>query len=151
MNKSYISFKGLEKLKRELEELKINRQEIAKRIEEAKAHGDLAENAEYAEAKDSQLFNEGKISKLQETIKSCTIITKSGDKQKVEIGSTVKVKNGKTLSIFTIVGSEESNPNESLISNESPLGEAFLDRKVGDIVEVKAPSGGIKYEIISIK
>lgn len=151
MTKAYISPEGLEKLKKELKELKIKRQEIAKRIEEAKTQGDLAENAEYSEAKEAQFFNEGKISKLQEIIKSCTVITKSGDKQQVEIGSTVKVKNDNTLNIFTIVGSEESNPNENLISNESPLGEAFLDKKVGDIVEVKTPRGKIKYEIISIK
>lgn len=151
MQQRYISPEGLKKLKKEFEELKNKKQEIATRIEEAKAQGDLSENAEYTEAKEAQSFNEGRIVELEEIIKNYTVITKSKNQSTVNIGSTVEFKSGNKVNTFTIVGSEEANPGENFISNESPLGQAFLNKKVGDVVEVKTPGGEVKYKIIKIK
>jgi transcription elongation factor GreA len=148
----YISQEGLEQLKKELEELKGRRQEIAKRLEEAKALGDLSENAEYQEAKEDQAFNEGKIVELAQIINEAVVINKNQKNDIVRVGSTVKVKsdvNG--AQTFVIVGSEEANPIEGKVSNESPLGKAFLGRKAGEIAEAETPRGKIKYKILSIE
>lgn len=151
MEQSYISPEGIEKIKKELEELKFKKQEITKRIEEAKIQGDLSENAEYAEAKEAQSFNEGRIAKLEEILKNAKVITKSRNQTAVRVGSTVEVKSGGATKIFTITGSEEANPAENFISNESPLGQAFLNRSAGETVEVQTPKGAVKYKIIKIR
>ena len=134
-----------------MQELKVSkRQEISGRIEEAKKLGDLSENSEYLEAKEAQEFNERRIAELEQLIKNSIIITKSSQKNIVGVGSTVKVKtNGETFD-FYIVGSQETNPQEGRISNESPIGKAFLGCRVNDEVEVKAPSGSTKYKILKI-
>jgi len=153
MNKQFITSEGLEKLKQELEELKtVRRQEISKRIQRAKEMGDLSENAEYSEAKDEQAMNETRIMEIEETIKNITTIDdRHLNSDVVHIGSTLTVKcNGETKE-FTIVGSNEANPSEGKISNETPLATAFLGRKAGDKVEVETPSGKTKYEIVKIK
>lgn len=153
MNKQFITAEGLEKLKKELEELKIvKRREIANRIQNAKEMGDLSENAEYSEAKDEQALNETRIAELEETLKKITTIdNRHLNSDIVHIGSTIVVKcNGETKE-FTIVGSNEANPSEGKISNETPLATAFLERKTGDKVEVEIPSGKMKYEIVEIK
>ena len=153
MNKQFITSEGLEKLKQELEELKtVRRQEISRRIQRAKEMGDLSENAEYSEAKDEQAMNETRIMEIEETIKNITTIDdRHLNSDVVHIGSTLTVKcNGETKE-FTIVGSNEANPSEGKISNETPLATAFLGRKAGDKVEVETPSGKTKYEIVKIK
>jgi len=153
MNKQFITSEGLEKLKQELEELKtVRRQEISKRIQRAKEMGDLSENAEYSEAKDEQAMNETRIMEIEETIKNITTIDdRHLNSDVVHIGSTLTVKcNGETKE-FTIVGSNEANPSEGKISNETPLATAFLGHKAGDKVEVETPSGKTKYEIVKIK
>ena len=147
----YISQEGLEQLKSELLELKQKRHEIAKRLEEAKALGDLSENAEYQDAKEQQAFNEGKVAELEQMIRDAVVINKTEKKDIVRIGSIVNVKcNGEKLS-FHIVGSEEADPAAGKISNESPLGKAFLGRKAGETVEAETPRGKIKYTIKSIE
>ncbi|MFH1612054.1 MAG: transcription elongation factor GreA [bacterium] len=154
---AYISEEGLTKLKNELQERKtITRKEIAKRIEEAKALGDLSENAEYSSAKEAQSFNEGRVLELEDIIREATIIVSKKKSDKVQMGSIIEakliVKEGENIKkIFVIVGSHEAAPTDGKISNESPLGQAFLDRKVGDMVEIKTPRGEAKYKIISIK
>ncbi len=151
---SYISEEGLEKLKAELQELKTKkRQEIAGRLQEAKALGDLAENSEYMEAKESQALNESRIMELEETIRNAVLIEKNGGKGGgvVEIGSTVEVESGHKKEEYMIVGSEEARPQEGRISNESPLGRAFLGRMPGDTVEAKTPSGVVKFKILKVK
>lgn len=149
--KEYITPEGLKKIKKDLEELKtVKRREIAKRIEEAKALGDLSENSEYIEAKEAQSFNEQKIIELEEFIRNAVIISKTSKKNIVDIGSTVEFKFDGKKEELTIVGSEEADPIQGKISNESPLGKAFLGHKVGDEVEVVAPSGKKKYKIVSI-
>ena len=153
MSKQFITATGLEKLKKELEELKIvGRRRIAERIQKAKDLGDLSENAEYSEAKDEQAMNEARIAKLEETVKNITTIDdRHLNSDIVHIGSTLVVKCGGKTKEFTIVGSNEANPSEGKISNETPLAAAFLGRKANDEVEVEIPSGKMKYEIVEIK
>jgi transcription elongation factor GreA len=147
----YISSEGLEQLKKELEEFKQKRQEIAKRLEEAKALGDLSENAEYQEAREDQAFNEGKIVELEQTLKEAVVISKNVKKDIVRVGATVKVKSDNGMQTFNIVGSEEANPIEGKISNESPLGKSFLGHRAGELIETETPSGKMKYKILGIE
>jgi transcription elongation factor GreA len=147
----YLSKEGLEQLKKELEELKLKRQEIAQRLEEAKALGDLSENTEYLQAKEAQGFNEGKILELEEVLKNAVVISKNGGNSVVQIGGTVEVNSQGEKQVFTIVGSEEANPAQGKISNESPLGRAFLGHKAGDVIEVETPRGKANYKITSVK
>ncbi len=147
----YLSKEGLEQVKKELEGLRQKRQEVAKRIEEAKALGDLSENTEYLQAKEAQSFNEGKILELEEILRNAVIIEKNGTSSIVQIGGTIEVSGHGEKQAFTIVGSEEANPGQGKISNESPLGRAFLGHKAGETVEVEAPRGKVTYKIISIK
>lgn len=150
---TYISSKKLKELKKELEERKtVLRQQIAQRIQEAQSQGDIMENAEYAEAKETQAFNEGRIMELENLISNAIVVSKKRRKDIIQVGSqiVVKDKRGKKFE-FTIVGPEDSNPIEGKVSNESPLGQAFLGHKQGDEVDVRAPKGKIKYKIVKIK
>lgn len=147
----YLSKEGLGQLKLELERLKLKRQEIAQRLEEAKALGDLSENTEYLQAKEAQGFNEGKILELEDTLKNAIVISKNGGNSIVQIGGTVEVSCQGEKQTFIIVGSEEANPAQGKISNESPLGRAFLGHKPGDVVDVETPRGKANYKIISVK
>jgi len=152
-NQTYLSPEGIENLKKELQELRTaKRQEIAKRLQEAKELGDLSENAAYFEAKESQSLNETRIAELEGLLKNAIIIKAAGDENVVRIGSTIMVKSsGNGTEVFTIVGSAEAKPMEGKISNESPLGRAFLNKKIGEEVEVKTPGGLVKYKIIKIE
>ena len=148
----YLSQEGLEKLKRELEERKSEiRADITRKILAAKELGDLSENAEYAEAKQMQGFNEGRIVELEEMIKNAVIISPHQRPEAVVVGSTVRVKSEQHgEQKFTIVGAAESNPIQGFISNESPLGTAFLGRKKSEAIEVKTPGGVVTYKILEI-
>lgn len=150
----YISAEKLKELKDELEKRKtVLRQQISSRIQEAQTQGDIAENADYAEAKEAQAFNEGRIMELENLLKNVVVISKKrGKTNTVEIGSQIVVENTKGEKFeFIIVGSEDSNPIEGKISNESPLGQAFLGHKLKDEVEVQTPKGKVKYKIVKIK
>ena len=153
MSPCVFSFEeGLEKLKQELNELKTTkRKEIAQRLEHAKSLGDLSENAEYQETKEEQNMLEAKIAELEEMVRNAVLIKKGVSSDKVDVGSTIKVKSAKGEEYYTIVGTDEANPAEGKISNESPLGKAFLEHAVGDKVEVKTPAGSSGYEILEIK
>ena len=148
---TYISAEGLEKIKAELRELKtVRRRELADRIDAAKALGDLSENAEYHEAKNDLAFLEGRVQQLEDMLKNVSIIEEGTSGGNVRIGSSVEVElNGKKKT-YTIVGSNEADPVTGFISNESPLGDAFLGHSVGDAVEVTTPAGVMTYRIISI-
>lgn len=149
---NYLSDEGLEKLKQELQELKTGgRKEIAQRLEEAKALGDLSENSEYQEAREAQELLEQKILELEATLRNAVRIEKDDRTDQVRIGSTVVVDSGGEEQTYIIVGSEEAKPSEHKISNESPLGKAFLGHKTKDVVEVKVPAGVIKYTIKQIR
>ena len=151
MNKGqYFSPEGLEKLKKELEDRKyVLRKDIAGRISEARDLGDLAENAEFTEAKEMQGFNEGRIEELENIIKNAQLISHSSGLL-VDVGSTVKAKSPGGEHTFTIVGASESNPVQGFISNESPLGKSFLGQKKGSEIEVTTPRGIVKYKILEV-
>jgi transcription elongation factor GreA len=152
-----ISQVGLNKLKEELDLLlNTKRREIADRIEKAKELGDLSENAEYHEAKDAQAFNDGRIIELQTLLKNLTVVESDGHGNgsgKTAMGSKICVKNLKTgeEKDFCIVSFNEAAPAEGKISNESPLGTAFLGRKKGDEVVVVTPKGEMKYKILKVE
>ncbi len=152
MTDQIISQEGYDKLKKELEErTTVKRQEIAARIETAKDLGDLSENAEYAEAKEEQAFNDGRIAELAALIKNLTIVQNHGEKDKISMGSVVTAKTSDQIKRYTIVSFNEANPADGKISNESPLGVAFLGKKKGDRVMVNTPKGQVEYEILEIK
>lgn len=141
----------MQKLKNELKILvDERRKEVIERIQEAVAHGDLSENADYAQAKEEQAFIEGRIQELEEIIKNAEIIQANGNRTIVSVGSTVKLKANEAEKIYTIVGSNEANPAEGKISNESLVGEKLLGAKPGDKIEVTTPGGAVEYEIIEI-
>lgn len=152
MQKSLITKEGLEKMQKELEDLRTTkRAEVAQRLKEAIAMGDLSENSEYDEAKNAQAFLEGRIVQLEQQIRTAQIIVK-GKKNRIDVGSTVTIEDMEEYvkETVTIVGSAESNPFEGRISNESPVGRALVGAKAGDIVEADAPNSVIKYKVISI-
>lgn len=152
----YFTKEGLEKLKKELEYLKTaKRREIAERLKQAASYGDLSENFAYQEAKESQGFLEHRIREVENLIGDATIIEKDNN-DKVQAGATVTVakdlnKKRLTKEKFTIVGPAEADPLSGKISAESPLGEKMLNRKEGEIFQVKTPEGIIKYKIIKIE
>lgn len=149
----YMSAEGIEKLKEELNELKtVKRRELAKRIEEAKALGDLSENAEYHEAKDALGFVEGRILEIEDIMKNVAVIEhEKGESGIVRVGSTVVTEVKGKEKTFSIVGSNEAEPLAGKISNESPIGEALLGGKVGDEVRVETPGGITTYTIKQIQ
>lgn len=151
-NVVYLTSEGLKKLQEELEFLRIEkRKEVAQRLHEAMEDGELIENAEYEAAKNEQAFVEGRILEIEHMISQAQVIERGKSKDVVQVGSTVTVKeNGKKPEKYTIVGVAEANPKEGLISNESPLGRALLDHKVGDDVEVQAPAGPLHFRIVKI-
>ena len=149
----YLTAERLDELKKELEELKTTaRIEVATRLKRAKELGDLSENSEYIEAREEQNQVERRIFELEQMVKNAVIIKKPANgKETVQIGATIEVeKDGKNQK-FTIVGSNEARPAAGLISNESPLGKAFLDKRAGDVVKVKVPIGEVTYKIVKIE
>jgi transcription elongation factor GreA len=148
----FITKEGLKKIQEELDERRIKlRQQIAQAIKEAKEQGDLSENAEYAEAKAQQNENESRIAELEMIVKNSEIVERDDSKKGVQMGSVVRAKLGKNEMEFTIVSSNEADPANFKISNESPLGKAFMGHSSGDVVKVSIPSGEMEYKIISIK
>lgn len=150
---AYLTQEGLEKLRAELVDLKKNqRPDMISRLEAAKALGDLSENAEYHEAKDTLSFIEGHIREVEMKLNDFQIIedsSKSGGK--VGIGSTVVVEVKGKEKTYQIVGFSEADPAGGRISNESPLGNAFLGHKKGDTVTVQTPAGDVEYTIVEVK
>ncbi|KKT82644.1 MAG: Transcription elongation factor GreA [Candidatus Yanofskybacteria bacterium GW2011_GWA2_44_9] len=152
MDNQYFSKEGLEKLKNELEErLNVLRPDIARRLKEAKEEGDISENAAFDSAKEAQAVNEGRIEEIKETLENAKIFTGSTGKGMVEVGSSVTVESKNGTQHFVIVGAAESDPLKGFISNESPLGSAFLGHKKGDTVKVLTPKGTAEYKIIEVK
>lgn len=151
--KTYLTREGLEKLKEELHELKtVKRKEISDRIQDAKELGDLSENAEYAEAKEQQSFTEGRIAELDSILKNAELIENQGENDgHVQVGSRVEVESDGLQQTYAIVGSNEADPSSGFISNESPLGQAFLGKKIGDAIEIEVPKGKVTFRIQNIK
>ena len=154
MDKYYLTKERAEELKQELETLKSQKRlEVADRLKQAKEFGDLSENSEYSEAREEQSRVETRISELEDVLKKVVLIKneKSAGTDSVFIGSTVTVKKNGQTRAYRIVGSNEAKPEEGKISNESPLGLAFLDKKVGESVTVKTPGGQSDYQIMKIE
>jgi len=151
MSVNYITKNGLEKLVEELEYLKKTKMpEVVERIARAKELGDLSENAEYQDAKDEQGFIAGRIAELENLINKSEIIKENGSKEIIDVGCTIKVRCGGDEYNYTIVGSNEANPGKGLISNESPIGRAFLGRRKGEKVMVNVPKGEMECEVLEI-
>lgn len=151
MAKTYLTEDGFKKLKEELEYLKTaKRQDAARRIQEAKELGDLSENAEYSAAKDAKAETEARVSEIEQILKEAIIIEEPKKIGVVQVGSTITVDNSAGSRKYMIVGRNEANPAEGKISNESPLGAAFLGKKTNDKVNVSTPKGNIVYKIKSI-
>lgn len=152
MPEQIITQDGYNKLKEEHDFLSVvRRKEIAERIERAKELGDLSENAEYSEAKDAQALNEGRIIELSAILKNVTIVDKVSDGEHIVMGSTVTVKVDGKEKKYTIVSFNEADPLNGLISNESPLGVAFIGKRKGENVEVETPRGVMHYKIVKVE
>lgn len=146
-----VTKEGLEKLQKEYEERTTSmRQDIANAIKEAKEQGDLSENAEYSAAKEQQTENEARIAQLEMQIKDSRVVEKDSSDDSAQIGSKVGVKVKNQEMTFEIVGSNEADPVQRKISNESPIGKALIGAREGDVVDVETPSGTVRYEITSI-
>ena len=155
MKEVILTPEGYENLKQEIETLSTEkRREVAERIRIAREFGDIAENAEYDDAKNEQAHLEARIALLEERLKMARVVTKKEIKSgEVSIGTKVRlrdVKANKTVE-YHIVGSAEANPAENKLSNESPVGRAIMGRKKGETVEVAAPRGKLKFKIMDIK
>jgi len=148
----FVTAEGLKKIQDELDELKTTkRKEIAERIHDAKELGDLSENAEYIEAKEEQGFIESRVLELEQMLKNAELISHTKNTSTVQIGSTISVKGPAGKAEYTIVGSSEADPAQYRISNESPIGHAFLGKHVGESVVVRTPNGESTFEILSVK
>ncbi|MBL1264119.1 transcription elongation factor GreA [Candidatus Methylomicrobium oryzae] len=151
-----LTVKGAEKLRAELEELKtVIRPRIIQAIATAREHGDLKENAEYHAAREQQSFAEGRIKEIEAKLSNAQVIdvTKLDPNGKVVFGATVEIEDldsGKTVT-YQIVGEDEANIKEGRISIGSPIARALIGKETGDVVTVKAPSGNVEYEIISVE
>ena len=150
-----LTQEGYEKLQEELQSLSTDkRREVADRIRVAREFGDISENSEFDDAKNEQMMLEHRISQLEERLAHARLIdTKRVDTSVVSIGSVVRLRDvdAKETIEYFIVGSAEANPAEQKLSNESPVGKAILGRKKGEVVEVLAPRGSLKYKIMDIK
>lgn len=151
---SYYTEEGLQKLKDELQDLKTRgRADMAKQIAEARDKGDLSENAEYDAAKDAQGLMEMRISELEAAVGNARVMKEDNvDLSKVSILSTVKIKNVKNgMEVkYTLVSEKEANLKQGKISYESPIGKGLLNKKVGEVADVKAPAGVMQFEILDI-
>ncbi|MGL5615849.1 MAG: transcription elongation factor GreA [Sarcina sp.] len=153
--KHLMTYEGLKKLEQELEFLKtVKRKEITEKIKVALGYGDLSENSEYDEAKNEQAFTEGRILQLENMLKNAEVVDESDiSTEIVSVGSIVKVKDytfDEEIE-YLIVGSAEADPMNNKISNESPVGEALMGKRVGTSVEVNTPGGVDKFEILGIR
>ncbi|MCI8307645.1 MAG: transcription elongation factor GreA [Lachnospiraceae bacterium] len=153
--KNVITYEGVQELEKELEELKVvRRKEVAGKIKEAREQGDLSENAEYDAAKEEQAAIEARIDEIEKILKNVEVVTDEDvDLSKINVGSVIKIRDveyGDELE-YKLVGSTEADSLKGKISNESPVGIALIGKGIGDIIEVEAPAGAIKYEIIDIK
>ena len=143
-----LTQQGLDDLKAKIEDLSTRRrEEVAERIKEARAFGDISENSEYDDAKNEQMMLEARIATLEEKLRSATVIDASElDNDVVRVGVTVNVSEGDKKDVFMIVGSTEADPSASpkRLSNESPVGKALLGHKRGETVDVTLPSGKVR-------
>jgi transcription elongation factor GreA len=150
-----LTSEGYERLKQEIDELStVKRREVAERIRVAREFGDIAENAEYDDAKNEQMLLEHRIATLEERLRDARVISKKDiAKDVVSVGSKVKLRDvaAKETIEYHIVGSAEADPGANKLSNESPVGKAIMGHKKGETVEVSAPRGTLRFKILEIK
>lgn len=154
MTTTFLTREGFDKLQKELDYLRVDkRKEVADRLHSAIEESNrLSEDPEYEAAKNEQSFVEGRIRELELILAQARLIDEESVFSHVQVGATVTIQeNGGAPEVYTIVGAAEANPREGLISNESPLGRALMDHKVGDLVTVNAPSGSFKVKITAIE
>lgn len=153
--KNILTYEGLKSLEEELQELKVNkRREVAQKIKEAREQGDLSENAEYDAAKDEQRDIEARIEEIDKILKNAEVVVEDEvDLNKINIGCRVRIMDMEFDDIldYKLVGSTEANSLKGKISNESPVGQALIGKKIGDTIEVETQSGMIKYKILEIQ
>ena len=153
--KNILTYEGLKRYEDELQNLKVvKRKEVAQKIKEAREQGDLSENAEYDAAKDEQRDIELRIEELEKLLKNAEVVVEDEiDLDKINIGCKVKVYDvDEDVEMeFKIVGSTEANSLQNKISNESPVGQALIGKKVGDVVDVETQSGVIQYKVLEIQ
>lgn len=151
MQKKYqITDAGKKELEIELESLKGRRGEIAEKIAEARSFGDLSENAEYDAAREEQGLLETRVAEIEDILQHAAII-QSGSASEVGLGSVVELKNDAKTVVYTVVGPVEANPLEGKISNESPIGQALMGKKVGDEVVISTPKAELTYVVAAIR
>ena len=151
MTTNYLSEERYREISEELTRLKgEGRRQIADRLKQSKELGDLSENSDYHEAREEQARLEMRISELEETLKHSSIIKRT-DGAVIRVGSRVKAKKGDEDFEFIIVGSSEADPAKGFISNESPVGSAFIGKSIGDSVVVKTPKGEVRYSVVGIE
>ena len=155
MKEVILTAEGHDKLREEIEYLStVKRREVAERIKQAREFGDIAENSEYDDAKNEQAMLEHRITMLEERLKGARIVAKNdAPKGVVAVGTKVRLRDldAKETIEYHVVGSAEANPAEHKLSNESPVGKAIMGKKKGEIVEVAAPRGSLKYKIMEVK
>ena len=148
----YLTQEGLDEIKKELDELKlVKRPEVISALKDARAQGDLSENAEYDAARTEQAIVEARIKDLEVMVENAVVITKA-DTDKVGLGAKVTIEyvGDDDTEEYSIVGSQEADPFENKISNESPIAKAIMNKKVGDVVSVESPNGTYDVKIIAI-
>lgn len=149
-----VTAEGLKQLEEELDFLKgEKRKEIAEKIKIARSYGDLSENSEYDDAKNEQAILEARIVTIEATLKNAVVIDEEGiNNEHIHIGSKVKIENINMARVmeYKIVGSNETDPSNGKISDESPVGMALLGKSVGDVVEVETPNGVFGFKVLEI-
>lgn len=153
MKKAYqLTAAGKSELEKELNELKSRRQDVAQKIADARDYGDLSENAEYSEARNEQAQLEGRIAEIEDILLNASIISDKVKANSVKLGVKVDLHHAATKKkvTYTIVGSVEADPLEGRVSDQSPIGQALMGKKVGEKVNIVTPSGEVSYEIAAL-
>jgi len=152
MSKIQLTQKGYDDLKKEHQDLIKNKKPQAiERLGKARAMGDLSENSEYNAAKDGLAFVEGRIREIEEILNNAEVIENNNIHNQVQVGSSVTVETNGKNELFQIVGEFEADPMNKKLSQNSPIGQALINKKVGDLVEVNIPAGKVQYKIVEIK
>ena len=150
--KIQLTEKGLEELKKELEELvSVKRPKMVERLAYARSQGDLSENSDYANAKEELEFIDGRIEELEDVTTTAEVVKNGGNGSGIGVGTKITVRTNGNKIVFDMVGEWEADPMNKKISPESPIGQALFGKKVGEKVEVEVPAGKLKYEILAIE
>jgi len=152
MKKTQLTQEGFNKLKTEHQELIENKKpQAVDRLQKARAMGDLSENSEYTAAKEELSFVEGRVREIEEILNNAEVIENNNTGDQVQVGSSVTVETNGKNDLFQIVGEFEADPMNKKLSQNSPIGQALINKRVGDTVEINIPAGKVQYKIIDIK